>query len=122
MEIHKEDLPKYAITSYQSGLISIDGQVYSQSFYVSDSKLVCPWGPSTVQELGVNHFEQIDLSEIEVIILGHQLGFLMMPLAIRQYLNQQRIGIETMNIGAASRTFNLLLSEKRKVLAIFLLN
>jgi uncharacterized protein len=122
MEIHKEDLPKYAITSYQSGSISIDGQVYSQSFYVSDSLLVCPWGPSSVQELSLTHFEQIDLTDIEVIILGHQLGFLMIPSAIRQYLNQHQIGIETMNIGAASRTFNLLLSEKRKVLAIFLLN
>ena len=122
MEINKEDLPRNAITSYQSHSIMIDGQSYSQSFYVSDHQLVCPWGPSSNQALCITHFDQIDLKDIEVIIIGHLQGFLMVPQPIRDYLNQHHIGVETMSIGAACRTYNLLLTEKRKVMAIFLLN
>ena len=38
-----------------------------------------------------------------------------LPMALIEYLANQRIGIEIMSIGAASRTFNVLLSEQRAV-------
>ena len=36
---------------------------------------------------------------------------------VMHYLSKQRIGIECMSIGAASRTFNVLLGEGRRVVA-----
>ncbi len=122
MEIQKEELPSYAIQSYEPNQLTISGKVYTQSLLVSAQELICPWGGHAGQVLDLNDFLQLDLSEIELIIVGQTQDYLEIPANIRRYLFEQRIGIETMNLGAACRTFNVLLSEDRQILGIFRLN
>jgi len=122
MEIQKEELPSYAIQSYEPHQLTIAGKVYTQSLLVCAQELICPWGGPAGQDLDVNDFLQLDLSKIELIIVGQTQDYLQIPVNIRRYLFEQRIGIETMNLGAACRTFNILLSEDRQILGIFRLN
>ncbi len=57
----------------------------------------------------------------EVILIGYN-GHNKLLIELIQDLAKKKIGLECMSIGAACRTFNILLSEGRKVVAGFILN
>ena len=80
---------------------------------------------------GVNSAEEItpeslaavltsDAQPIEFLLLGT--GKEMRPVSaeLRQLLREKKIGLEVMDTGAACRTFNILLSEERRVVAALL--
>ncbi|HAU0934786.1 TPA: hypothetical protein JBH70_12550, partial [Legionella pneumophila] len=54
------------------------------------------------------------------IIIGHLQTGKTLPVTLISQLSQKRIGIECMSIGAACRTYNVLLSEHRAVVAGFI--
>jgi uncharacterized protein len=80
------------------------------------------WAPRSVDELGVEHLQPLfDLSpEVVVLSTGAQQRF--PRAALRAEFATRRIGIEVMEIGAACRTYNVLVGEERRVLAAILLS
>jgi len=59
----------------------------------------------------VNYFKELD---IEVLIIGQPLVTrLLGPVLVK--FSEQAIGVEQMPIGSACRTYNLLISEGRRV-------
>jgi uncharacterized protein len=78
------------------------------------------WSPTRYEELEPGHFEQLLAFEPEVVIFGsgERLRFVAAPM-IRS-LVERRIGVEVMDSAAACRTYNVLVSEKRAVLAALL--
>jgi uncharacterized protein len=62
----------------------------------------------------------IEHGEVELLLLG--LGRRMVPVAgsLRAVLRQRGIAVEAMDTGAACRTYNVLLSEDRRVAAALL--
>lgn len=116
MHIQLEAHDKHAIRSYTEQEITVGEIVYRQSIIVGRD-VISEWPVRSVQELNEKNLERILILEPEVIIVGYQQSGLFIPASILQYLSQQRIGIECMSIGAACRTFNVLLSEQRKVVA-----
>ena len=88
---------------------------YSESLIVSKDNIISPWPLHCVTELNALLLKpMLDLNP-EIIIIGHQAQGKMIPFAMLQSITNQRIGIECMSIGAACRTFNVLLSEQRAV-------
>ena len=69
----------------------------------------------TIKELNEKSLEPLLTLEPVIIIIGHQQPGIYVPMSVMQYLSKQRIGIECMSIGAACRTFNVLLNEQRNV-------
>jgi uncharacterized protein len=57
---------------------------------------------------------------VELLILGTGARHEMVPPWLRRQLSEVGIGVETMATGAACRTFNLLLTEGRRVAAALL--
>ncbi|WP_156851655.1 Mth938-like domain-containing protein [Bartonella refiksaydamii] len=57
-------------------------------------------------------------SEIEVLLIGTGVELLRLPEELRMLLWKKRISSDTMNTGAAVRTFNVLLAEDRAVAAL----
>lgn len=80
-------------------------------------------GPVCVTETGVRSWGGLDdtqplldlLGEVDVIFLGTGTEIAHIPTALRSVLEEAGIGVETMNSPAACRTFNVLLSEGRRV-------
>jgi uncharacterized protein len=58
--------------------------------------------------------------EIEVLLVGSGVDAKFFPTEIEQAIKQKRISIEYMNTGAASRTYNILLTEERKVAVVLI--
>lgn len=56
----------------------------------------------------------------EMVVLGTGTRFEMLPKALKLWFRERRIPVEAMDTGAACRTYNILLSEGRRVTAAFI--
>ena len=115
MQINLESSDIHTITSYSDSQITVNNTAYNDSLIISRQVIISPWPVHSVVELSEDLLKPILELQPEVIIIGHnQLG-VQVPIMLVQYLANQRIGVECMSIGAASRTFNVLLGEQRNV-------
>ena len=79
------------------------------------------WPPRTVADLQAAHFDEILAFRPEVVIFGSGPSLRFVSPALYRGLIGQGIGLETMDTGAACRTYNVLAAEGRRVLAAVLL-
>jgi len=115
MQINLESSDKYTIKSYDESHITVNNTVYDDSLIISRQAIISPWPVHSVQGLTEDLLQPILALQPEVIIIGHNKPSVQVPIMLVQYLASRRIGIECMSIGAASRTFNVLLGEQRAV-------
>ena len=107
----------HLILGYEPGRIFVGDRVYTQGLIVSPERIVTGWGPARAEDLAVEHFEALVELDPQVIIVGT--GERQVFLDPRDYLValQRGLGVEVMDTGAACRTYNILMSEGRKVAA-----
>ena len=107
----------YMVTAYDQDTVSINHKIFSSSLIVTRDKLHEDWGIITIDELHTGHIEHILGFEPELVVIGtgKQLKF---P-AVEAYssLIRSGIGVDFMDTGAACRTYNILMSEGRGVVA-----
>ena len=110
-----------AITGYGPGWIGVAGQRVEHSLLLSSSGERADWGCSRFDDLTEAHFAPLAKARPELVVFGsgRQLRF-PRPAWIRA-LVEAGIGIETMDTGAACRTYNILAGEGRRVTAALLL-
>jgi uncharacterized protein len=109
------------IRRYGADFITIGDEDIRSSVIVSATTLTRDWSPRNVAELRVEHLSPLfDLApEVLILATGSQQKF--PRAALRAELAARKIGLEVMEIGAACRTYNVLVGEARKVLAAILL-
>ncbi|MDX2345288.1 MAG: MTH938/NDUFAF3 family protein [Legionella sp.] len=113
MQIQLEAHETHTIQAYSHTEIKINHIAYDSNFIISRDTLITPW----VLQDSLNLI--LDLKP-EILIFGTNTpDFLRRSDIIRQFAEKQ-IGVECMARDAACRTFNLLLSEHRRVVAGFL--
>jgi uncharacterized protein len=114
MEINLEAADHYSIHAYNDNEIKINSQSYQSSLIVSSHEIIKDWPIDSIQQLTEETLAPLLRYQPKIIIIGHgEHGLL--PQTIIQSLAKQNIGLECMSIGAACRTFNVLLSEHREV-------
>jgi len=108
---------KQTVTGYGNGQFKVSGEVYPYSILVFPDRTV-KWdiaGNSiTLENLQVVLEEE---GEIDLLILGSGKLKAILPPKILSALKEVGIAIETMDTGAAVRTFNVLQAEGRRVAA-----
>lgn len=122
MHIQLEQTCQQAIQSYSDREIRVNSVTYRASFIIGQEQIITKWPIHSIKELSKAYLEPILALQPEIIILGHLETGAFPEIEIFEYLSRVKIGFECMNIGAASRTFNVLLSEGRKVAAGFILS
>lgn len=105
------------ITAYTVDYIAIKQQHYTQSIIVQAKGNVHPWPISHFEEIKICDFDYLKPFDWEVILLGTGKQHRFFPPAMLRSLRMQKMNIETMDSGAACRTYNILLSERRRVAA-----
>ncbi len=109
------------IRTYGPGQIVVNDQRYGASLIVLPERVFPDWPPRSFQELAPEHMQTLAVLDQEVVLIGtgRRLRFpsaeLLAPMA------QAGIGWEIMDTGAACRTYNILVSEGRKVAAALLM-
>lgn len=77
------------------------------------------WPVLQFQDLSISDFKRVfaEAGEIEFLLLGCGDGLLRPPSDIRDAFRDNGTGLEPMGTGAAARTYNVLLGERRAVAA-----
>jgi uncharacterized protein len=77
--------------------------------------------PATFDALQAAHFDALLELQPEVVLFGSGSQLRFPHPRLYQALSKARIGVECMDTPAACRTYNILMSEDRKVVAMILL-
>lgn len=109
------------VERYGAGKFQISGLTYQNSVLVFPERTV-DWSVSTFTDIDADALatvlaESEAASEIELLLLGCGPRMELVSQSLRAPLRAAGIVIEPMDTGAAARTFNLLLSEDRRVAA-----
>ncbi len=77
------------------------------------------WDVADAADLVAQSFAPIlaEVDRIEVLLLGTGEAQVFLPSELRKQLSEQGLFVESMTTGAAARTYNILLAEKRAVAA-----
>ena len=109
------------IRGYSEAGLRIGEQLIGRSCIVTAERLVTDWPPLTFADLGPEHLEAIFALAPELVLLGTGPTQRFATAAVRGEFARRRIGLEVMQLGAACRTFNVLVQEERRVLAALFL-
>lgn len=122
MKIHLESgFGQNLIRAYAPGRITINEEVYTRSLVVTPQQIIAEWPPASFSDLQEAHFETIVALKPEVVILGTGARLQFPAPSLTRALVDARIGLEVMNTGAACRTYNILMSDDRRVVAALLM-
>ena len=104
------------VEGYGHGRFHISGDVYETSVLVFPEQTLV-WPVKAFSELTIDDFTPVIAAagDIEILLLGCGPRMELVPQAMRASLREVGVVIEPMDTGAAARTFNLLLSEDRRV-------
>jgi uncharacterized protein len=105
------------IRSYSASELRIGSQRLTGSCIVTATALISAWEPASFAELAAVHLEALFALEPELVLLGTGPVQRFASLEVRAAFVQRHIGLEVMELGAACRTFNVLVQEERRVAA-----
>lgn len=121
MKLHAQrPTPLNTVTAYGAGYVEINARRYEHAVLVQPESPVEAWAPVRFEDLTADHFEAIAAHAPEVVLLGTGAGQRFPHPRLTAALAERRIGVEAMDTGAACRTYNILMTEGRRVLAALL--
>jgi uncharacterized protein len=106
------------IRGYRRGAVQIGERVVSTHCIVAAETLITEWNVASFAELAAAHLEPVFALNPEVVLLGTGSGQSFPNAAVRQAFAARGIGLEAMDLGAACRTYNVLVQEERRVVAL----
>ena len=108
---------KNSFTGYGEGYVEINRKRHTASLVVNAERLVTDWPVAAVEGLLADHMAAIVELEPEIVLLGTGRSLTFPEPALLAPLYRAGIGVEVMDTPAACRTYNILVSEGRNVLA-----
>jgi uncharacterized protein len=109
------------VRSYSDTELRIGEQRVQRSCLVMAERLITDWPPASFDELAPPHLEAIFALGPELVLLGTGPVQRFASAAVRAEFARRGVGLEVMQLGAACRTFNVLVQEERRVLAALFL-
>ena len=107
----------YVITAYDNDSISINGKTFSQSLLIATTQFDEHWDVTAIEQLAADHIEQVLAFKPELIIIGTGSKLIFPAVELYSGIIKQGIGVDFMDTHAACRTYNILMSEGRNVVA-----
>lgn len=115
MQINRESNDLNSVQAYSDTEIKVNNVCYHKSLVINAQEIISDWNIRSLTELDEKLSAPLLSTSPKIIIIGHSNPGLLVSPAIMMELFKQGTGLECMSIGAACRTFNVLLSEKREV-------
>jgi len=107
----------YLITAYERDTISVNGKPFQQSLLICQNKLNENWSINNIEALSDEHINQVLAFNPELIIIGTGQKLVFPPVTSYSSIIKRGIGVDFMDTHAACRTYNILVSEGRSVVA-----
>lgn len=109
------------IHRHDPGRIVVGSNAYAHSIVVPWVGEVLGWDVAGFDELVAEHFERLAALQPELVIFGSGRRLRFASPALLRPLIERRVGFEAMDTAAACRTYNVLVSERRSVVAALIL-
>ncbi|MGC1459793.1 MAG: MTH938/NDUFAF3 family protein [Steroidobacteraceae bacterium] len=106
------------IRGYGPGEVRIGELVHHAPCIVTAQQLVLDWQVRDLASLVVADLGVIFALKADVVLLGTGARQIFPERAIRQAFAAHQVGLEVMDLGAACRTYNILVQEERRVAAV----
>ena len=110
-------VPANLIRGYSADEVRIGENAVRSSCIVTADTLITQWEPQTFAGLRPRHLEALLALTPELVLLGTGPTQQFPSAQIRALLGSRGVGLEAMHLGAACRTFNVLIQEERRVAA-----
>ena len=108
------------ITGYGDGYIAVNTQRYTRPVIVTPNREISDWDVENFAALTRGHFEALLELKPEIVLLGTGERQQFPRPELTRVLTEAGVGVEAMDTKAACRTYNILMSEGREVLAAIL--
>ncbi len=109
------------VRAYSRAELRIGEELVRSSCIVSADRLITDWPPARFDALSAEHLQVIFHLEPEVVLLGTGERQRFPPADIRAAFAARRVGLEVMDLGAACRTYNILVQEERHAVGVLFL-
>ena len=106
-------------SGYGDGYVTVRGERIEKNSIVTPEKVI-PWSASAFDELAESDFEIFSGMDLEILLIGTGAKQRFSHPKLTRALAEKRIGVESMDLQAACRTYNILVSEGRRVAAALL--
>lgn len=121
MKLHPDRNPAFnTVTAYGDGYIEINQVRHEGALLLQPEGEVLAWAVTDYQSLTEADFEALLALQAEVVLLGTGASHRIPHPRLTAALTRAGIGVEAMDSFAACRTYNILMSEGRRVLAALL--
>lgn len=122
MKLHLANLAQQNFfTGYGEGYVLINQTRHEKNLIVLPDQLIEDWPIVLVQELALQHFENLLPLAPEIILLGTGTEHRFPSHTLLSQLAKMRIGVEIMDTKACCRTYNILVEEGRRAAAALMI-
>lgn len=112
---------EYLLRGADGTTVVVNERHLTASFFLSPQQLVEGWPVDDARGLEATDIDPLLALDPEVVLLGTGGTQVFPPASVMAACLGRGIGLEVMNNAAAARTFNVLASEGRRVVAGFML-
>lgn len=106
------------IRGFAAGSVKIGERLVTRSCVVSADTLITEWNATSATELTASHLEPVFALNPEIVLLGTGRTQRFPSAQVREAFASRGIGLEPMDLHAACRTYNILVQEERRVVAM----
>jgi uncharacterized protein len=118
MKLTDDSIPgAHLVRSYAPGELRIGEVVLHRSCLVKIDQLVSDWRPQSIEELRLADLDAVFALQPEIVVIGSGATQRFPATQLTGAIMSRGIGCEVMATDAACRTYNVLASEDRKVVA-----
>ena len=121
MRFSQENIEGNSISAFASGQVTVNGEAITTSVIVTPKCIIRDWLPAVFDEMEASHLERFGQLDPEIILIGTGETLRFPPASWTAAYLARGIGVEFMDTAAACRTYNVLLSEDRRVVAALLI-
>jgi len=122
MHFAREDCDsELMVRACDDGQITVGQQSYRRSLILTPERVIPDWRPKRYDEITERDFDAVLSMQPDIILLGTGPTLRFPAAKLSAWILGTGTGFEVMDTPAACRTYNILLSEKRKVIAALLL-
>jgi uncharacterized protein len=109
------------IRAYAPGRINVNDRLLYTSLILTPATLMEGWPPQDFEDITLQHLEAALALEPEILVIGTGPTLRFPEARIMAEIQQRGIGLEVLDTAAACRTYNVLVSENRNVVAALLM-
>ena len=121
MKLEPDNFDVQTIQGYGPGWVGVQGEKIHHSVVIGSKGQRVDWQCNRFEDLTAAHFAQLAEFDAELVIFGSGSRLRFPQTAWLQPLMAKRMGLETMDTGAACRTYNILAGEGRRVVVALVL-